>query len=287
MRARAVRGGGPRVQRLARGRSSCRCGARLPCSRRALRPPSGRRCALETQGAAERRARPAEGAGRRPPARGPGDPNVGVPAAGCTVLWGHPAAGRGAAPPQQALPALKSRPISVPGLAGITVCTQIGACAWPHSWAESSSTGDGERSEQVVACHGGPEKKGVPRSRLSGRLGPGLLWVPDGHVAAFPGRRSGSGSANLPFQMGRIRWKVPWPPAFGGISGFLLLSQAQENIFKSYPFPHPRRPSPASTPSRSAKLISPRSVRLALCRISRWFFSLWIQISCLLVCLCD
>lgn len=27
-----------------------------------------------------------------------------------------------------------------------------------------SSTGDGERSEQVVACHGGPEKEGVPRS---------------------------------------------------------------------------------------------------------------------------
>lgn len=96
----------------------------------------------------------------------------------------------------------------------------------------------------MVACHGGPEKKGVPRSRLSGRIGPGLLWVPDGHVAAFPGRRSGSGSANLPFQMGEDQmestvasslWGNFWIPAFKSSSG---------KHFQILPLPPPQAPQP-------------------------------------------
>lgn len=74
----------------------------------------------------------------------------------------------------------------------------------------------------MVACRGGPEKKGAPGAPLRGRLGAGRLWVPGGHVAEFPGLRSGSGSANLTLQTGRIRWKVLRPSAFGDISGFLL-----------------------------------------------------------------
>lgn len=199
MRARAVRGGSPRVPRPAGSSSSSCMGARLPCPRRALRPPSGRRWTRETPGAAGRPARPTEGAGRSPPASGLGDRTV-APTPTGFVQSSPEAAGRGAAQPQQALPALKSRPTSVPGLAGITFCTQIGACAWPQSWAESSS-GEGERSDQVGACHGGPEKDGVPdlserTTWLRPHVGP---WGGVGHIAEFPGRRSGLGSASLTF----------------------------------------------------------------------------------------
>lgn len=128
---RAARGGGPRARRPARGSSSCRAGARLRCPRRALRPPSGRRCALGTRGAAPgpRRVR-----GAVLPRRALVTPTL-APARG--VQSCPEAAGRGAARPQQAPPALQSRPTAVPGLAGITVCTRVGACAWPQSGAES------------------------------------------------------------------------------------------------------------------------------------------------------
>ena len=93
---------------------------------------------------------------------------------------------RAAQPPRPALAALKSRPWSVPGEAGIKFCTQMGVCASPPELGRVAPTGDGERSEQVVACS---------RSRRTGCPGPHL--VAGGHVAEFPGRRSGLGSASF------------------------------------------------------------------------------------------
>lgn len=93
---------------------------------------------------------------------------------------------RAAQPPRPALAALKSRPWSVPGEAGIKFCTQMGACASPPELGRVAPTGDGERSEQVVACS---------RSRRTGCPSPHL--VAGGHVAEFLGRRSGLGSASF------------------------------------------------------------------------------------------
>lgn len=117
------------------------------------------------------------------------DPTV-IPAPRC---WARRRP-RAAQPPRRALAALKSRPWSVPGEAGTKFCTQMGACASPRELGRVAPTGDGERSEQVVACSG---------SRRTGCPGPHL--VAGGHVADFPGRRSGLGSASLTLYVGRTR----------------------------------------------------------------------------------
>ena len=106
------------------------------------------------------------------------------------------AAGRGAAPPRQALAALKSRPGSVPGVAGIKLCTQVGACASPLEL--------GGVFPQLVTVKGvnrwwpvrGPGGGGA-QIPAEGPLGPDPVWEPGGHVDEFPGRRSGLGSASL------------------------------------------------------------------------------------------
>lgn len=135
----------------------CAAGTPRPASRASAAAPARSPPALreewarETQDAAGRSAGPAEGAGRRSSASGPVTPPWSPP------LGAGLAGGRGP----------RSRPSSAgPGGTQISarVCTRSGRdqtlhpsgclCFAPRAGRSLSPTGDGERSDQVVACSG-------------------------------------------------------------------------------------------------------------------------------------
>lgn len=265
--------------RPGRGPSSC---VLLPAPERLLRPSSASPPGgggTEPEGAAGRSAGPEGFTGRCPPA-----------SARVTPPWPPPfGAGLAGGRRQRIRPAS-----SGPGGPQISAhfCSRSGRdqilhpdrCLRfaPRAGRSLSSTVDRERSEELVASFGDPEKAGLPRPQRGDDLASATLGVWSSRIRV-PRPAVGPRICYPRFIDGEERAESVLASSLWG----LLLLVKLRKAFLDFPLPLPKLPTPTPPAHLPGPINWPLEYSLGTLSYLRWLLSLRIQISCLLICLRD